>query len=198
MTSKYLFFDTETTGLPENRRAPLTESEKWPHIVQIAWVLYQGEQPICSESYLVRPSGYVIPEAATEVHGISTLRATVEGKGIKEVLQRFRETFMRANYVIAHNLEFDASVIGAEMVRLGKQPFVGGRGHVCLMKRSTQFCAIKRRWGYKWPSLEELHQKLFGTNFDDAHDALADVKACARCFFRLRQSGIIDEGLALA
>jgi len=197
MTRKYLFFDTETTGLPKDRHAPLTESDQWPHLVQVAWVLYKGEQPISSESHLIYPGGYVIPEAATEVHGISTVQAAMEGTSVKLVLQRFKEALQKADYVIAHNLEFDANIIGAEMVRMGQQPFLGGQGHICLMKRSTQFCAIKRRWGYKWPKLEELHQKLFGEGIDGAHDALVDVKACARCFFKLGQAGIISEGLPL-
>lgn len=44
---------------------------------------------------------------------------------------------------------------------------------------------------FKWPKLIELHRKLFGTGFDDAHDALADVKACGKCFFEMKRRGII-------
>ena len=52
---------------------------------------------------------------------------------------------------------------------------------------STQFCALPGGKGgkYKWPTLTELHQKLFGEGFGDAHDAAYDVAATARCFFGL-------------
>ena len=31
----YLFFDTETTGLPANWQAPMSDLENWPRLVQI-------------------------------------------------------------------------------------------------------------------------------------------------------------------
>jgi DNA polymerase III epsilon subunit-like protein len=60
------------------------------------------------------------------------------------------------------------------------------------MQSSTDFCKIKGRRGYKWPSLEELHILLFGDTFESAHSALADVRACAKCFFELKRRGVIS------
>jgi len=36
----YLFFDTETTGLPRNWNAPVHNTQNWPRMVQIAWIIY--------------------------------------------------------------------------------------------------------------------------------------------------------------
>ena len=36
----YLIFDTETTGLPQNWKAPLTDFDNWPRMVQIAWQMH--------------------------------------------------------------------------------------------------------------------------------------------------------------
>jgi hypothetical protein len=36
----YLFFDTETTGLPKNYKAPVTDLNNWPRLVQLAWLFY--------------------------------------------------------------------------------------------------------------------------------------------------------------
>ena len=36
----YLFFDTETAGLPRNRKAPISNLKNWPRLVQIAWMQY--------------------------------------------------------------------------------------------------------------------------------------------------------------
>ena len=32
----YLFFDTETTGLPRNYKAPSSDTRNWPRLVQLA------------------------------------------------------------------------------------------------------------------------------------------------------------------
>ncbi len=60
----------------------------------------------------------------------------------------------------------------------------------CTMKTTVNFCRIPRyNGGYKWPTLQELHRKLFGHPHTAAHDARADVVACAKCFFELRRLG---------
>jgi hypothetical protein len=35
----YLFFDTETTGLPKSWKAPVTDVNNWPRLVQLAFLL---------------------------------------------------------------------------------------------------------------------------------------------------------------
>jgi len=197
MGQSYLFFDTETTGLPTYRDASLNQIDDWPHLVQIAWALYDDTTLREARSHIICPDGYEIPDEAASVHGITTEKAVEDGEAIEQVLGDFESAFIKTDYVVAHNMQFDANVVMAEYARMGKDRFLGGRGHICTMKRSTRYCGIKRQWGYKWPTLEELHQKLFGEGIDGAHDALVDVNACARCFFKLRQSGIISEGLPL-
>ena len=44
---------------------------------------------------------------------------------------------------------------------------------------------------FKWPKLTELHVKLFGEAFAEAHNASADVEATARCFLELIRLGVI-------
>lgn len=41
--------------------------------------------------------------------------------------------------------------------------------------------------GFRYPSLRRLHRTLFGNDFDNAHDALADTQACMSCFFKMCQ-----------
>ena len=58
------------------------------------------------------------------------------------------------------------------------------------MVGTTELCRIPGQFGYKWPSLSELHRFLFGTGYEEAHDAGADVAACADCFLELRRRRI--------
>ncbi|MCX6741278.1 MAG: hypothetical protein NTY61_02675, partial [Candidatus Parcubacteria bacterium] len=47
----YLFFDTETTGLPKNWKAPIEDLDNWPRIVQIAWAIYKNGVKIGSYDF---------------------------------------------------------------------------------------------------------------------------------------------------
>ena len=61
----------------------------------------------------------------------------------------------------------------------------------CTMKGSTDYCRLPGKKGYKSPRLSELHQVLFGKGFEDAHNAMADVEATERCFWKLKSLGVI-------
>ena len=37
---RYIVFDTETTGLPKNKKAPVEQFELWPQIVQFSWLIF--------------------------------------------------------------------------------------------------------------------------------------------------------------
>ena len=62
---------------------------------------------------------------------------------------------------------------------------------ICTMKCSTDFCKLPGKKGFKSPRLSELHQVLFGTGFDNAHNAMADVEATARCFWKLKEKNLV-------
>ena len=188
----YLFFDTETTGLPRNWQAPLEDLNNWPRLVQIAWLLFDdNNQEIARANYIVRPEGFAIPEAAAQVHGITTEKALSQGEDLSLVLSDFSAATRDAKIIIAHNMSFDEKIAGAEFLRKEIEHELFTTPRFCTMQASTDFCAIPGNYGYKWPSLSELHIKLFKEDFPDAHDALVDVRACARCFFEMKNLGII-------
>lgn len=41
--------------------------------------------------------------------------------------------------------------------------------------------------GYKNPNLQEAYKHFFGVEFEGAHDAMADVRACRDVFFKLNE-----------
>jgi DNA polymerase-3 subunit epsilon len=186
----YLFFDTETTGIPRRWRAPVTDLDNWPRVVQIAWVVSSPDGTTAfPESHIVRPEGFTIPPDATRVHGISTEKALKEGMSLHEALTRFSAAAGGCDLAVAHNLEFDLNVLGAEFLRAGLANPIDGMHSRCTMKESTNFCQLPGRYGFKWPTLEELYALLFQQKPTGLHDALADTQACARCFFELRRRG---------
>jgi len=189
----YLFFDTETTGLPKNYKAPISDSDNWPRMVQIAWQLYSADNELVDEKmFIIKPEGYTIPKAASDVHRITTERALAEGEDLTEVLNTFRDAMLESQVLVAHNISFDERIVGAEFLRKEITGLTRKLKRVDTMKESTNFCKLPGKYGnYKWPNLTELHKKLFGKGFSGAHDALADVKACADAFFELKRLGVI-------
>jgi DNA polymerase-3 subunit epsilon len=182
----FLFFDTETTGTPKNYNAPVTDSQNWPRMVQLAWIIQDTTQEIIEERcYIIKPDGFDIPKQAVDIHGITTELAMEKGIPLIQVLKEFEEAINSCDILVGHNISFDEKIIGAEFIRVGGKDFLEGKIRFCTMKSSTNYCKIKGRYGYKWPKLQELHTFLFKESFDGAHDALADIRATSKCFFEL-------------
>jgi DNA polymerase III subunit alpha len=191
----FLIFDTETTGLPKNYKAPLTDFDNWPRMVQIAWQLHSETGDLIeAKSYIIRPEGFSIPYAAEKVHGISTEKAIAEGRELNWVLDEFNNCLQKTRFLAGHNIQFDISILGAEFLRKRINTNFLELPSIDTMEESTQYCALPGGKGgkYKWPNLAELHQKIFGKGFDEAHNAAADVAATARCFLELIRLGIIE------
>jgi len=190
----YLIFDTETTGLPHNYSAPITDLDNWPRLVQIAWQLHDAKGNLLSnQNFIVKPDGFTIPFNSEKIHGISTKRALEEGLPLAEVLAKFQDDLDRTQVVVGHNVDFDNRVVGAEFVRIDRESNgneLQGKNKIDTSEVSKEFCQLRGGIGgkLKSPKLIELHEKLFGVGFGDAHDAAYDVDATAKCFF-----GLIDQ-----
>jgi DNA polymerase III subunit alpha len=192
----YLIFDTETTGIPHNKTAPITDLGNWPRVVQLAWQLHdQKGQLISQQNFIIKPEGFDIPYKAEQVHGISTKRALAEGHDLKGVLDIFLTDLQSTKLLVGHNIEFDISILGAEFIRQG----IDTKAILDLEKvdtglASTEWCKLAGGIGgrLKMPRLVELHEKLFGKDFGDAHDASYDVAATARCYFGLMKEKVVN------
>ena len=191
---KYLFFDTETSGLPKNYKAPVTDVDNWPRLVQIGWIIMNEDQDVLEEKeYIIFPDGFSIPKEASDIHRVTQERAEKGGVPILSVLQDFRNAIEQSDYLVGHNIDFDKNIMGAEFIRAGIEFVNPSRPKICTMKSSTTYCKLPGNYGrYKWPKLMELHTKLFGRGFEEAHDAIADIRATAKCFFELIELGVIS------
>ena len=185
----YLVFDTETTGLPKRWDAPLTDTDNWPRCVQIAWQFHDiNGDCLLHEDYLIKPDDFDIPFDSEKIHGISTELAEKKGEPLENVLNNFKSVLNKTKFICGHNVSFDINIIGAEFFRLGIEnqfdqiPVID----TCT-EQTASLCKLPGGRGgkFKFPTLVELNYFLFKENFDDAHNATADVEATARCFFEL-------------
>ena len=185
----YLVFDTETTGLPQNWNAPLSDSENWPRCVQIAWQLHAPNGRMISHNdFIITADGFDIPFESEKVHGISTALAKRDGTEIKTVVESFLAVVDQADFLVGHNLKFDLNIMGAELLRLGKENTLAEKAILDTCTEDTALlCELPGGRGgkFKLPTLSELYDFLFQDSFEEAHNATADVEATARVFIEL-------------
>ena len=197
-----LFFDTETTGLV-NFKAPSSDPSQ-PRLVQIGMIVCEdsGEE-VFQFGAIIKPDGFEIPAKASEVHGITNLKAKLSGIGLGIVLPIFSYWMGRCELQVCHNFKFDKAVMESELVRVGFGYL--NALYFCTMQEMTGVCKLRQATSnrFKWPKLQEAYKFIFGRNFDKAHDALADVRACKELYFWLKgqnesSAGTREAGLELA
>ncbi len=183
---KYLFFDTETTGVPYNyKKSPLDDKYNWPHIVSLCWILYD---PITQKTspyyyYVLKPQGFTIPPESSAIHGISHDYAMTHGHDPIPILQQFCKHASQADKIIAHNLHFDKHVLLNDLqwfLPLPAQLPWTPEKEFCTMMDNIQYCKIpfaNKKPGYKFPKLDELYACVFTRDApQDAHNAQRDVR----------------------
>ena len=146
--------------------------------------------------HLIEPNGFLIPEDATAVHGITTEQALQEGIPLQSALVEFMSDLNCSELIVGHNIDYDINIVGAELYRLNMEyNDLVKKNKICTMKKSVDYCAIPNPnayyGGYKWPKLEELYRKLFNCDILGAHDALIDIQATKKCYFELKKKGIL-------
>ena len=174
-------WDTETTGLLKPEENDLDQQ---PHILEFAALKFDGDgNELDSIKMYINP-GVEISAHITKITGIKA--ATVEGKpSFAGYYKQIADFFVGVDTMTAHNLAFDREMLANELIRIDKI--------LCFPWPPNQICTVretKKIKGYRL-NLTKLHNELFGTDFDDAHTAMADVIAQKRCFVELVKRGVI-------
>ena len=185
----FLIFDTETTGLPLLKNAPLTNFDNWPRMVQIAWQLHDElGNFVESQNHIVRPDGFEIPINAKMVHGISTEYALEVGEPLGDVLDKFLEAAKKAKYLVGHNINFDLSIVGCEFLRnRGENPLPNWKVVDTCTEKTANYCQFPggSHGKFKFPKLIDFHKLLFGTRCFSHCTATA---AAARTLFTTKRT----------
>ena len=191
---KVIVFDTETTGLPTDRNASITETKSWPYIVQISYILYDTDEKKileCKDDIIKLDPEVEITEGSIAIHSITHKICERKGIPIKEALDKFNNLLIKADRVVGHNISFDKRVVMVESIRNQMRQYftINGvrKSECCTMKYFTETCGIEKinkngNKYFKFPTLTELHNYLFKFNPKSTHDAMADVLICLRCY----------------
>lgn len=200
---KILITDTETSGLPPRNSYWETDFESFPYVVELAWQVYSTagdtyDLPVLDyeSSHIIRPDGYLIPEEASNVHGITNSMANEKGLYGKDVFRHFITDISRCDKIVGHNIHFDTAIIKSHLLRLGigADVFNGPMDkekRVDTMKPSGTNYVVSKGLSGKWPKLCDIYRVMFNREMEGAHGALCDVKATKEVFFELIRLGFI-------
>lgn len=190
----YLIFDTAANGSPKSWKAPVTDTFNWPRLIHISWIIL-GEDLKPKEDYncLINPREFTVTNDAAKRHNVDIEDMKASGDDLSEVLDRFNKAVKESKYVFAHNLKFNESIVGAECIRSAKTDPLAYAEKYCLMHEGTFLCKLKGRQGYKWPTLQELHSKIFNQGYSPTNNARADVIAASRCFIAMKKTRHLED-----
>lgn len=185
-----LFIDTETTG-KVNGKLPAVDNAQ-PHIMQLGLLAYTDTRKVAEFELLLKPLHYkesdIAPEAI-EVHGITYDDCRLYGVTDYTALHFFTQLYLAADTVIAHGWGHEDLVLRKWYYTNGvANPPLRPSKHYCTMLEfSKHFKLPGARWN-KWPKLSEMYKFFHGSEFPNAHTALADAKATAACYYSMQQA----------
>lgn len=199
-----LVIDVETTGLMPKKAGDIE-----PYITQLSFAMYDFKTKSLIKTYnafINIPQTVFISEKITEITGITREKLN-DGIDIREALESLYDAYSRCDILVAHNLAFDSKVIEMEAKRnfdrfenrnmapyivwmfddtFSKLTYIIMK---CTMNMSIDLCNIEKvnsRGTYKkFPSLCELHEKLFQSTPENLHNSMVDVLVCLRCYLNM-------------
>lgn len=197
----YLFFDTETTGLP-NRKARWGAPEQ-PEVVQLAALLTDNCGNELSSISLIVNARSESHQRALETHGISKETTDMYGVSPITAAQIFLDLLSHSDYRVAHNAQFDdliMKIMGTQIKYQSLVDYIKRSKPICTADLSTPILNLPPtakmvKAGFNKPkraSLDECYRHFFKEELEGAHDAMIDVRACARVFFHMRDNNLIN------
>src|SRR5210317_1825204 len=178
---QYIAFDFETSGLPKGRK-PVTQETLGQYdtcrAVSLSAARFSSKGRLVDTfDAMIIPTDFDISPGSVAIHGITEEMAKSKGRPFLQVFTDFM-TFIgpRTKTLIAHNAKFDVSVLRSEMLRRGID--------LSLIEDLNFRCTLElyRERFLKPIRLGVLYEEIFGEQFENAHNSLADCIACGRVY----------------
>lgn len=167
--SRWMFLDTETSGLPPDRKNP---NRKDPRVVQIGYAIVDNMKVVKVFNKLVDPGEDVeIDPAASAITGIdrAKLKASKAGNFLS-VIKEMKRDIESCKIIMAYNTRFDKPIVEREF-------------KIANVEIPTKPWLDPMIWVQKHLALPDHKLKTVANHYkislDNAHDAGADSKAAA-------------------
>lgn len=167
---RIVVFDTETTGLDLAEARIVTAC--------LAELDESGAVVGLPKEWLANPE-IEIPDAAANVHGVTTEIARASGRNaadvVAELLTEVKSYLAEGVAIVAYNAPYDFTILNNEAVRHGLAPIENPApvlDPLVIDKFVDQYRKGKRKL--------EITAEYYGVELSDAHNALADAVAAGR------------------
>ena len=180
---QYIAFDFETSGLPKRRRNVKITPETLHcfdtcRAVSLSAARFSNKgRLIDTFDAIIHPTDFQISQGSIDIHGITQEKAEREGRPFVEVFLDFaRFIGPRTTTMVAHNAIFDTSVLRSEMIR--------HQLDLSLIQNLNFRCTLElHKEKHLTPiKLGILYKEIFGVDFENAHNSLADCIACGKVY----------------
>tara|TARA_B100000035_G_C20956954_1_gene534646 strand:+ start:473 stop:1081 length:609 start_codon:yes stop_codon:yes gene_type:complete len=186
-----LFFDLETTGLPQqisyDNWYPPEDIDKYEssRIIEIGIILVDKGEIIETYNAIIKPDTFIkLDPNITKLTGITDDKINEEGKNIKDVLKEIKPLFKKTDCINAYNMNFDKNVLLSELYRIHDREFIKIINNLqseCTFKLSKQ---ILYMGSYK---MEHVYKELFKVDPKQDHRAFNDAILCKDVYYKLKQ-----------
>jgi DNA polymerase-3 subunit epsilon len=130
----------------------------------------------------------------TAIHGITTELAQEYGIAQSDAQYLFLSLIQRCDVLVAHNIDFDMEMV--QLNWLGAWTIAQNKQQFCTMRELTPIMKLPKNGknhyhdnkypDFKAPRLQEAYTYFFHKEFTNAHDAMADVRACRDVYFAMQ------------
>jgi len=189
-----LFFDLETTGLPEQ-----IAFDKWylpeeidkysgSRIIEIGIILVDKNEKI-KKTYnvIIKPDDFIsLKPIITKITGITDSEIINNGKNFKDIIQEIKPLFQKCSVINSYNLNFDLNILLSELYRIHDKEFIdiiNSKKHECTLQLATKYFKMDR-----YPKLERVYKILFKTDPKQDHRAFGDAILCKEVYYKIKDN----------
>lgn len=201
---KLLFFDVETNGLPRftepdeggwkgNRYPPISDLSAYDtcRVVQLSYLICQfpSMEEISRHDSIIKCTDFPIENS--HIHRITTEISMKDGVDFVSAIEEFIKACRTADFLIAHNLQFDYHAISSELHRHQLE------SHLQQFQQIPRLCTmeISRKYLHDThsvtPSLKNLFEALTGEAIKEHHNSMSDVIHLQKAAKKMIELGIL-------
>lgn len=180
-----LIIDVETIGLPQRDGLPYGQNPSYEklnmydsaRIVQVSMMLCNEHfEQVELNDFIIKANDFTIGKS--KFHCITNKISTTKGIPFAEVAEVLSTYLKQVTHIVAHNANFDISIINSELYRLGMYSLIAElktKQILCTMNHTKLIVNAQNNYGVKDPSLEELYYYVFKQNITNHHNSKDDV-----------------------
>ncbi len=194
MQNYFLVVDSETSDLPKKWDLPYDAPNNWPHILQVAWIIFNKKgKEIKRENHYINIKDVKISKVSQNVHHLDYNFLTLNGNDRNEVMQKLAvDLEIYQPLIIGHFVELDFHLICVEFYRENIKSCISELPLFCTMMASKPY--IKNP-SLKYLKLNRFYKTLFNKRPEILHDAIVDAELTSEIFFHLLKINEIDDDI---